>query len=179
MHIILNVSDNKPRVLYITDVMTTYRTMSLNLSLWFLCCKLKIFVKARLTNLFRVIIKFRRREKIYASAIYIWVGVAGSWTWQIWSQNKVWTQSFTAVIIIFIIFFGFFSKSTRERKNCVWSARDQRYIFIQYGARVYIRFCLLGEKVSFFFGWCMYVNREIVGFGDIYFSSEHVMHVKL
>lgn len=62
----------KPRVLYITDVMTTYRTMSLNLSLWFLCCKLKIFVKARLTNLFRVIIKFRRREKIYASAIYIY-----------------------------------------------------------------------------------------------------------
>ena len=135
--------------------MTTYRTMSLNLSLWFLCCKLKIFVKARLTNLFRVIIKFRRREK-YMHQLYIYICMGGS-RGKLNLTNLITEQSLNSELHsshynFYNFFFGVFSKSTRERKNCVLSARDQRYIFIQYGARVYIRFCLLGEISFVFFG---------------------------
>lgn len=106
----------KPRVLYITDVMTTYRTMSLNLSLWFLCCKLKIFVKARLTNLFRVIIKFRRREK-YMHQLYIYmVGSRGKLN----LTNLITEQSLNSELhsshYNFYNFFCFFRKAQEKEK---------------------------------------------------------------
>ena len=158
VHIILNVSDNKPRVLYITDVMTTYRTMSLNLSLWFLCCKLKIFVKARLTNLFRVIIKFRRREKIYASAIYIYMGGSRG---KLNLTNLITEQSLNSELHsshynFYNFFWVFFEKHKRKKKLCLICQRSTVHLYSIRCAGLHPFLSSRGNKFRFFLvGLCM------------------------